>query len=339
MNRTYQEHEYISRINRVIDHVQSNLDKKFTVDGLAVIACFSPFHFHRIFKAIIGETLISFIQRLRIEKAARLLVSNPKKSITEIAFDVGFSGSASFARLFKEFFNMSASEWRSGGYREFSKNRKAEGKIGKTKSKNEKETVPSSGYFFDRREKGGAADPGYDQKSQSKRRRSAMPIAKNTKITVSDLPAMTVAYVRHIGPYKGDSKLFENLWSRLMTWAGPRGLLQQPEMTCLSLYHDDPEVTDKNKLRVSVCLSVPPSTEVGGEIGKMEIAAGKYAIAHFEISPDEFQEAWDYVYGEWLPKSGYQPDDRPPFEKCCNDPAKHPQKKHIVDICVPVKPL
>jgi AraC family transcriptional regulator len=43
--------------------------------------------------------------------------------------------------------------------------------------------------------------------------------------------------------------------------------------------------------------------------------------------------------GEWLPESGYQPDDRPAYELYHNDPKTHPQGKFIIDICMPVKPL
>ena len=99
--RKYLRESYIARINRVIDYVEANIDKELTLSELAEVALFSPFHFHRIFSAIVGETLNGFIQRLRIEKAATMLVQNPKKSITEIAFDCGFSGSSAFARAFR----------------------------------------------------------------------------------------------------------------------------------------------------------------------------------------------------------------------------------------------
>ncbi|WP_321418527.1 AraC family transcriptional regulator [uncultured Desulfobacter sp.] len=104
--------EYISRINRVIDYIDTNTDKDFSLKTLAEVACFSQFHFHRIFRAMSGETLHQFIQRLRIEKAAALLIHWPEKSITDIALDCGFSGSAAFARAFKAKFQMSASQWR-----------------------------------------------------------------------------------------------------------------------------------------------------------------------------------------------------------------------------------
>ncbi|MBN1572676.1 MAG: helix-turn-helix domain-containing protein [Deltaproteobacteria bacterium] len=107
--------EYISRINRVVDYIELNIDKDLSLEKLASVANFSRFHFHRIFKAIMGETLNRHIQRIRVEKAAVQLINNPKKTITEIAFDCGFSGSAPFARAFKDFFKMNASRWRRTG--------------------------------------------------------------------------------------------------------------------------------------------------------------------------------------------------------------------------------
>jgi AraC family transcriptional regulator len=337
VNNRLQEKEYRARINRVMDFIQQHIGETLTVSNLAGVACFSPYHFHRIFSAFTGETLNGFIQRLRIEKAASLLVYNPGKSITEIALDVGFGGSASFARVFKSYFGMSASQWRNGGYRDFSRNRKPDSKIGKTKSSIRKETGTFSLYIDVRKTDGAFSSESNDNFHRG--RKITMSIAKNAVVTVEQLPEMTVAYVRHTGPYKGDAELFGQLYGKLMQWAGPRGLLEQKEVSCMSVYHDDPEVTDENRLRVSACLTVPADTPVSGEVGKMKIDGGSYAVARFELAEDEFQEAWNYVYGEWLPESGYQPDDRPCFERCCNDPATHPEKKHIIDICVPVKPI
>ena len=139
--KKYLREEYISRINRVIDYIEKNIDKDLSLEKLAGVAYFSRFHFHRIFRAMVGETLNQFIQRVRVEKAASLLIINPKKSITEIAFECGFSGSATFARAFRETFHMSASKWRSGGYLQ-------DRKIRKTNSK-ERQTVGKIRKDFD----------------------------------------------------------------------------------------------------------------------------------------------------------------------------------------------
>ena len=160
-----------------------------------------------------------------------------------------------------------------------------------------------------------------------------------TNVEVKDIPEMHVAYVRHIGPYKGDSALFGRLFGKLMAWAGPRGLLNFPETKMLSVYHDSLDITDESKLRTDVCITVPENTEVDGEIGKGTIPGGKYAVGHFEISVAQYEDAWNTIFGGWLPQSGYQCLGSPCYELYYNNPEQHPEHKQILDICVPVKPL
>ncbi|MGP8320542.1 MAG: AraC family transcriptional regulator [Methanosarcinaceae archaeon] len=162
---------------------------------------------------------------------------------------------------------------------------------------------------------------------------------KDVEIRVREMPELNVAYVRHVGPYKGDMKLFAELFGKLMEWAGPRDLLNSPETMALSVYHDDPRTTEEDKSRISVCITVPEDTEIEGEVEKMTVPGGMYAVGKFELDPDEYEEAWNMIYYEWLPKSKYQFNDPPCFEIYLNDPNEHPENKHIVDICIPVKPL
>src|SRR4051812_32399547 len=89
--------EYSDRINRVIDYLRENLDQQVKLKDLAKVACFSEFHFHRIFGAVSGETLNFFTNRLRVEKAARLLRYS-EQNLTDIALNCGFSSSATFSR-------------------------------------------------------------------------------------------------------------------------------------------------------------------------------------------------------------------------------------------------
>src|SRR5215471_11068037 len=97
--------EYAQRINRVIDYLRENLAK---------VACFSEFHFHRIFSAVSGETLNNFTNRLRLEKAARLLRYSDQ-SLTDIALNCGFSASATFSRAFCSGYDTSPSHFRKSG--------------------------------------------------------------------------------------------------------------------------------------------------------------------------------------------------------------------------------
>lgn len=116
--------EYTERIDRVIDHVQAHLDQPLKLKQLAKIAYFSEFHFHRVFRAVTGETLKVFTNRLRVERAARLLRSSGRNA-TDIALECGFSSSATFSRAFRATYDTSPSAFRKSGEIKKSKIRKA----------------------------------------------------------------------------------------------------------------------------------------------------------------------------------------------------------------------
>ncbi|MDP4210585.1 MAG: AraC family transcriptional regulator [Bacteroidota bacterium] len=306
--------EYIARINKVLDYVENNLSQSFTLDELADVANFSKYHFHRIFMALTGETLFQFITRVRIERAADMLCYKLDKSIQEIAMDCGFNDASVFARNFKKRFNISASAWREN------KNQYANSNLSQVLSNIKQDRLGASYYLS-------------DENFKLFHRMKTKPT-----IEIKDLPEMPVAYVRSTGPYKGNSQLFEGMFAKLCGWAGPRNLLGSGTKTII-VYHDNPDITEEEKLRVSACVPVPADTAVNGEIGKMVIPAGKYAMGRFEIGTDGFQDAWGYMCADWLVNSGYQPDDRPCFELYHNDHRQHPEGKFILDICIPVKPL
>ena len=90
--------EYLLRINKVTDYIHNN---------------FSPFHFHRVFTILTGETPTDYIKRTRIEKAAQLLKRNKELSATEIARLCGFSSLSLLSRNFRQYFNMTIREFRS----------------------------------------------------------------------------------------------------------------------------------------------------------------------------------------------------------------------------------
>lgn len=307
--------EYRARIHRALDYLQAHLDEPLDVETLARAAHFSPSHFHRLFRAIAGESVWQLVKRVRLERAASQLAWGGR-SITEVALDAGFASPATFARAFKQRFAMSASEWS-----ERSRNGQAMSSIGQAA-----EHCLVHADF----EPGG----GLSWRITMSRQTSI-----EATVEVRTLPAAHFAYVRHIGPYQGDSALFARLFETLMRWAGPRGLVGRPDVVPMSMYHDDPEITDPERLRLSVGLTVPPDTETSGEIGLMEIAEGEYACAEYEIVPQQYPEAWASIYGAWLPQSGYEPRETPPLEMYLSRPSDHPEGRHRVRICVPVKPM
>ncbi len=319
--------EYVARVNRVIDHIERNLDRPLALAELAELTHLSRFHFHRVFSAMVGETLHRFVLRLRLEKAARMLVSNPDSSILAIALDCGFSSSATFARAFKAGFGMTGSQWRHGGHRQV---REDDRKIRKH-VRNACNAPPTSTCYIDPK----TAALAWRLEMQTEDPLSNQPL--KAEVTVQDLPVRNVAYLRHVGPY-GQVAVIPGLVQKLRRWAGARGL-RGPQTVELIVAHDSPNVTDDAKLRLSVCTTVPPGTATDGEVGTMEVPGGKFGVARFEIPPARIAEAWAAMMGGWLPDSGYRPDERLSYEVFHNTSAEHPQGTIVLDICVPIRPL
>ncbi|MEE9414419.1 MAG: AraC family transcriptional regulator [Acidimicrobiales bacterium] len=103
--------EWRARVNRVVDHVRSNLDDELKLADLARLANSSPFHFHRIFAAVVGESPASFVRRARLERSAHLMMASPNRSLSSIAADLGFASLSEFSRSFRKLYGVSPSSW------------------------------------------------------------------------------------------------------------------------------------------------------------------------------------------------------------------------------------
>ena len=78
--------------------------------------------------------------------------------------------------------------------------------------------------------------------------------------------------------------------------------------------------------------------KVDGEIGKMKLDGGKYAVGRFDIDEKGFEKAWNTMC-LWLIESGYQPSEGNPYELYYNSPDEDIKRRFILDICIPVKQL
>lgn len=322
----------MARVNRVIDHVEGHLVEDLDLTLLAEIAGFSPFHFHRIFASVMGETPHGFIQRVRLERAAAELVAHPRTPITRIALGCGFSGSAPFARAFRSSFGMSASAWRAGGHLQWRAT--GDGRADAAARK--------------------CGDGRYRVVAEELDGTTGLPVWwlqvldwDTAPVALRRLPSFNLAYVRYVGRYQGDSALFGRLFEEVGRWAGPRGLLADGNGWWVCLYHDDPEVTDDDRLRVTVGLTVPPATRTSGSIGSTVVAGGLYAVGRFALGENDYPHAWAAMMAGWLPESGCQLDDRHCFERFpvlahgtdgCGTGGTGENGATVTQICLPVRP-
>ncbi|NDV68412.1 GyrI-like domain-containing protein [Dysgonomonas sp. 25] len=103
--------EYLKQINIVVEYINNHLDENIDLRMLAEMSNFSPFHFQRIMKAFLGEPIGAFIVRLRVETAAQL-IRHTDLPIQEIAYRVGYETPSSLSKVFKQFYNISPSDYR-----------------------------------------------------------------------------------------------------------------------------------------------------------------------------------------------------------------------------------
>lgn len=305
--------EYTARINRVMDYIGNNLGNTIDLSAMAGIASFSPYHFHRIFTFIVGETPADFVLRIRLEKAAQLIRDDMKASVGDIAFRCGFVNISSFSRAFKGYFGVTTREFREQDKAIYVKDGIRYGKNCKPVSKIGKHSQLVNDQFCS-----------VDFKQL---------IIMDTKIEIKQMPELHLIYCRHMGAFNKIGQAYEKLYR----WAGPRGLVT-PASKTVTVYHDDPAITSIDKVRQDASLIVEGDVKVEGEIGKSTIPGGRYAVGHFEITETEFEQAWNTMCS-WLTESGYQPGDGPTYEYYHNDYNEHPAHKFVVDICLPVKPL
>ena len=162
-----------------------------------------------------------------------------------------------------------------------------------------------------------------------------LEIINEAKIT--ELEERNVVYVSFVGNYMGNADVFGGLFTKLLSWTGPKQLME-PDTLLMSAYYDDPGVTPPEELKLDVCMTIKDDIEVEGEVKKQTLPGGKYFIMRAELTgPEEYGPAWEKIV-EWLIQNNLEIDmSRASYEIYLNSPEEHPEKHHILDICMPVK--
>ena len=299
IEKTQANREYAQRIDRVIDYLRGNLHRPVKLGELASVACFSEFHFHRIFSAVSGETLNNFTNRLRLEKAARLLRYS-RHSLTDIAFDCGYSSSATFSRAFRSGYDTSPSQFRKSGEIK--------------KSKICKELYSAQEYLLP---------------MSAEEKRAAFPVR------LIDVPERQVAYIRVTNAFQ-----MERVLAALQTmieWAKSQDIFSQGILFGMSV--DDPHVTPKHLYRYEVCLASSSPFECIEGMSKLKMPAMRYAATKVSGDIRKIATATDYLFRGWLINSDYEPEHAPGLEVFL-DKEKATDWSHFeLELCIPVRKL
>ncbi len=297
--KTQANSEYAQRINRVIDHLRANLDRQVKLEELAKVACFSEFHFHRIFSAVSGETLNNFTNRLRLEKAARLLRYSDQ-SLTEIALACGFSSSATFSRAFRSGYDTSPRQFRKSGEIK--------------KSKICKELFSGQEYLLP---------------MSAEEKRAAFPVR------LIDVPERQVAYIRVTNAFEMDRVIAA--FKTMIKWAKSQDIFSQGILFGMSV--DDPHVTPKHLYRYEVCLASSFPFKCMEGMSKLKMPAMRYAATRVSGDIRKVATATDYLIRGWLINSDYEPEHAPGLEIFLDKEKATDWSHFELELCIPVRKL
>lgn len=290
---------YRERILKVLVYIQGHLDDDLSLDRLAKIAYFSPFHFHRVFKGLVGESVKEYIRRLRLERSVYQLRST-NRTVLDIALDAGYETHESYTRAFQGMFGDKPSVFRRN-------HRKA-------------------GY---------ADSPASVHYGPGGRVQEFNPITGGggtMEVKIKKIEPIRVAFMRHVGPYEKCGKT----WEMFCSFLGRKGMFG-PKTRLLGISHDDPEVTSPDKIRYDACVTVDESFQPEGEVGVQVIPGGEYAAAIHQGPYERLAETYNRLIGEWAPQSGRVLKSGPCFEQYLNDPNSTKPEDLLTEVHVPLE--
>lgn len=292
---------HVARINQIITHIDGHLGEALDLGALAAIAHFSPWHFHRIFQALTGETLADCVRRRRVEGAAQRLLQTPRRTALSIAFDVGFTSAEVFSRAFKAHFGVTPTAWRRGAWSSWVEfNRSQLSKIHQAEHKRHQALIRS-----------------VRQDSENWPIGSVLPssIGVSMPVAIKTLPSFRLAYLRYTGPYGHPN--VTRTWERFSAWCAENGLLK-PRRKMFGIVLDNPMITRPERCRYDVCVEVPADFQPSGEVGIQVLSARRYACTQFIGTAVELPAAWERLIAS-LPFRGWQADNAPAIEYYTED--------------------
>jgi AraC family transcriptional regulator len=291
---------YRARITRVLHHLATHPGENAALPDLASIAGLSPFHFHRIFRAIAGETTAALVRRLRLERAARALRTTPAP-VTDIALDAKYGSPEAFARAFQLAYRITPTAYRY--------------------------IMPPPPYA-----------PRLAEPLRLDPANLTLTLEPNDGGTRMDIrvetrPEQPAVCLRNIGPYTALGPAFQ----RVFQWAIPNRRLV-PGYRIIGLSHDDPDSVPHAELRFDVCITVtdPPASLPEG-FRNERIGGGRWAMHRLKGSYSQMPETFRRMLRRWLPSSGEQLDDRPFMEIYLNDVTEVPEAELLTEICIPLR--
>ena len=298
--------EYQQRINVLVEYINNHLGEDIDLNKLAEISGFSRWHFHRIFAEFLGEPVGTFIVRMRVETAARLL-RYTEIPVKEIAYKVGYDVPSSLSKVFRQFYGISPNEYRNNkDYVIMEPNRI----MPDMELKVEVKDLPGKQVAYIRLN-GGYKEIDYlgtwMRLLQFAKEQNIQPLSFSPICLYHDDPKDREEYIRKAiekGKY---------------------------------VISDSPAVLSPDKLRTDICMEVAPSVCPKGEIGTKKVLEGRFMVALYKGTYQQLGAVYDTLYGKYLPEMGLSLREVPSGEIYLNDPRNTKPEDLLTQIYVAVE--
>lgn len=321
MMKASTELDYRRRIARVIEAILLEPGAPHTLDSLAAVAHLSPYHFHRIYRALAGESIVETVQRLRLAQAAQRL-TDASARVTAVAHDAGYNSPQAFARAFRGFTGVTPSEFkaRQKHLATPAASRRSGAVCNVADAAN---AIEATNELAD----AGEADANHAA-NPDESRMSLWP-----SVELAEIAPLDVLCLRHEGPVATIGQTFRDLLHMLHCEDDPR--TDQRVGICVH----DPALKGSFRYMAGIVASpdvasheTPPvrvePLRVEGGLYAMHRLVGPYAL----IAP-----TFRALYGVWLPQSGYTLDTRPALELYRSPPRAGLQRACVTDLMIPIR--
>lgn len=289
--------DYEERLRLVIAKIAQGLDAPADLGALAEAAGFSLYPFHRIFRAMTGESVAAFQRRLRLERAASRL-SAEGWPVGVVALEAGFDSPESFCRAFRTAYGVPPSRF-----------------AAETGGRWHPLPAPNGAHW---------PDPAQGWSLRE-------PQGEPMQVEIRNEPGFRLAAIRHIGPYDRIGEAFD----RLFAWAQSKGLpLRAPIAVYHDDPSTTPEAELRSDAGIVVdtdFVADDPSIHV------LEVPAQRCAVAIHRGPYEGLPESWAKFLGEWLPQSGEEVGEGLCYERYLNDCLGLPPEELITEMVEPLR--
>lgn len=289
--------DYFERIEKAVTFIEDNLKNELTTDLIAEKACFSKYHFIRVFSAMIGETVGNYVRKRRISKSAKDLITT-KLSILDLAITYQFESQEAFTRSFKRIYNTTP-----GKYRKYGINQIA---FGRSKLSNNRLKHLKSNIMM---------KPDIIKISE----RKLVGMRVKTSLSDNKIPQLWNDFMGRMDEIKNDKNT---------------GCY---ELHPYDSNFKTENFSEKMEFEKWAIVEVVNFENVPNGMETHTLKAGQYAVFIHKGSMSRIQMSFDYVYGTWLPNSEFEFDTRDDFERYGDKYLGPENPESETEIWIPIK--